>query len=150
MAFTPFSIVLTQPGLPGLVMTGWFLTAGFILSYEIHMNHGGISVLNVPIQIHAFLRGFRCDISSLSDRSPPGKPLISYCKMMFALRNHNEEVVPCVPNKKIKCLRNYKPPFRPIFLFYEPGNAVVRNNSKNDIRVHNTAIIFSNSFITNH
>ena len=67
---------------------------------------------------------------------------------MFALRNHNEEIVPCVPNKKMKCFRNYKPPFRPIFLFYEPGNAVVRNNSKNDIRVHNTAIIFSNSFIT--
>ena len=69
---------------------------------------------------------------------------------MFALRNHNEEVVPCVPNKKMKCFRNYKPPFRPIFLFYEPANVVVRNNSKNYIRVHNTAIIFSNSFITNH
>ena len=83
-------------------------------------------------------------------RSPPGKPLISYCKMMFALRNHNEEVVPCVPNKKMKCFRKYKPPFRPIFPFYEPANVVVRNNSKNYIRVHNTAIIFSNSFITNH
>ena len=69
---------------------------------------------------------------------------------MFVLRNTNEEVVPCVPNKKMKCFRNHKPLFRPIFLFYEPGNAVVRDNSKNDIRVHNTAIIFSNSFITNH
>ena len=69
---------------------------------------------------------------------------------MFALRNNNEEVVPCVPNKKMKCFRNYKPAFRPIFLFYEPANVVVRNNSKNYIRVYNTAIIFSNFFITNH
>ena len=44
-------------------------------------------------------------------RSPPGKPLISFCKMMFALRNNNQEVVPCVPNKRMKCFRNYKPPF---------------------------------------
>ena len=69
---------------------------------------------------------------------------------MFAPRNNNEEVVPCVPNKKMKCFRNYKPAFRPIFLFYEPANVVVRNNSKNYIRVYNTAIIFSNFFITNH
>ena len=111
------------------------------------VNYGGISVLNFPIQIHAFLLFAMLHFFLI--RSPPGKPLIPYCKMMFAIRNHNEEVVPCVPNKKMKCFRNYKPQFRPIFLFYEPGNAVVRNNSKNDIRVHTTAIIFSNSFITN-
>ena len=58
--------------------------------------------------------------------------------MMFALRNHSEEVGPCVPNKNMKCFRNYKPPFRPSFLFYEPANVVVRNNSKNDIRVQCT------------
>ena len=71
---------------------------------------------------------------------------------MFALRNNNEEEVPCVPNNKMKCFRNYKPPFRPIFLYYmyEPANVVVRNNSKNNIRVYNTAIIFSNFFNTNH
>ena len=69
---------------------------------------------------------------------------------MIALRNNNQEVVPSVPNKTMKCFRNYKPLFRPIYLFYEPANVVVRNNSKNYICVYYTAIIFSNFFTTNH
>ena len=37
------------------------------LNHNLHL--GGISLLNIPIQIHTF-HGFRCDISSLLDLLP--------------------------------------------------------------------------------